>query len=226
MNFNFINQLISLSPLDFTYQFGLNNNEPNRFNYNDITILTTSMTSIATFMVQLPNTLVQFSTDNDNGYEINSLPIHSVDYTPNISLDKMDKLNTKFDNLNFVSGLINATMNFALSTASSVLNSNVEQVDSNNRFAFDGGKNPSDITNNQIIGITMSSINLITNSVMYGISWANKQREFDDYSKLIDTKINLINENIEANREFMQQARDEMAKRQQRFSKSNRMINS
>ena len=39
MQFNYQDKYISQSPLDFNYQFGLNNNSADKFNYNEISIL-------------------------------------------------------------------------------------------------------------------------------------------------------------------------------------------
>lgn len=245
MQFNYQNEYVSQSPLDFNYKFGLNDNSANRFNYNDISIVSSMINNLSNSNVsplQLANTLVNASDlliDNST-IEVSSIAMNTISFTKSLSTETLSKLNTKFDTTQFINSVLQTTfsgMSNIMSNANggslankwasvkadkaTGISSNVWNENSMNFEQPTKGSMANDITQ-----LTMSSLSLINTAVSFGFNLANQKDYNKSYSDMIDRKIELLNETIEANREFMQQARDELSRRQRRFEKSNSVVNS
>jgi hypothetical protein len=200
-------QSVTMSPLDFCYEFGLNDNSSQYFNYTDYSILTNATSQIESEIVhtQFESTLLEgFPKDTVVGVEISSVPLTTLEWTSTLSLSKVSTdIQKEFQGnkalaLDITKDILNTTVSVmsSISSGGSVLGTVMS-------FAQLGG---------QIASTTINLLNEKENTKTY-VDWANKQVE-------------LYNEKTEANYEFIQQATEVFQKRAERFEKSNKVINS
>lgn len=237
MNFNYLDSYITQSPLDFNYQFGINNNTPDKFNYNEISVLTnTAITMInnESPMLSLPTMLVSATNlldDNVGEFEIVSIS-NSLSWNNPLDTTKLDKIRlNNFDIENFISSIMNHILAFGstLSNVSSATNINPFLQGTNgevsiwNRETMSFDNNSVSASDGFILGY--AAIQLTMSAVNMGFSWKNRLENEKTKNKLLQSKIDLMNENITANNEFMEQAKQVIQDRQRRFEKSSRIIN-
>ena len=239
MNFNYQDEYVSQSPLDFNYQFGLNNNTPDKFNCNDIKVKSTINTSLVSNLISIPNTLISAAKLlDDEEYEIEEIPLNIISFNSPIKLGTMQKINIQDNTMKYLSNIATSTLTTTSGIVSS-LPSNVNNWDTgkykrgldvgdtyvvknSNITKVDNG-NTAKVTSGQITSLIFSGIQLgitIGNSIINGIS---RENQLDSYKGMIDKQIELLNENIDANREFIQQAKEAIAQRQNRFEKSSKI---
>ena len=237
MNFNYLDSYITQSPLDFNYQFGINNNTPDKFNYNEISVLTnTTITMInnESPMLSLPTMLVSATNlldDNVGEFEIASIS-NSLSWDKPLDTTKLDKIKlNNFDIENFISSIMNHILAFGstLSNVSSATNGNPFLQGTNggvsiwNRetMSFDNDS----VSASDGFMLCYAAIQLTMSAVNIGFSWKDRLENEKTKNKLLQFKIDLMNENITANNEFMKQAKQAIQDRQRRFEKSSRIIN-
>lgn len=202
-----VGQSVSMSPLDFNYEFGLNDNSSQYFNYTDYSILTNATSQIESEMVhtQFESTLLEgFPKDTVVGVEVSSVPLTTLEWTSTLSLNKVSTdIQKEFQGnkalaIDITKDILNTTVSVIQSISSGGSAMGVAMS-----FAQLGG---------QIASSTINILNEKENTKTY-VKWANKQVE-------------LYNEKTEANYEFIQQATEVFQKRAERFEKSNKVINS
>jgi hypothetical protein len=204
---------INLSPLDFSYQFGLNDNSAQHFNYSDIQVMTNAMTSIASKVssTSMSGNLVDSSSMLINpfqestvlGYDITQFSTNSISYNHTLDFNKVSTLSTSYDNKSFINGILSDTLSFAMGAISTLTT-----------------KDSGDQVSNLISSVT----DVVNQSVSMGFNIATAMEQQKDYHKLVNKQIELYNEKADANREFIQQCNNMIKQRQQRFEKSNKVI--
>ena len=233
MQFNYQDKYISQSPLDFNYQFGLNNNSADKFNYNEISILS-KLGSIGFNAMNVPisNTLMQLSgfMVERTEYEIESIEIPSVDYSPKFNLEFKSKIADTYNWTKFGLNILNDVINFTMNVGGSLSNSNSSTM---TEFTFDRNSmsfnqtgqfsTKSSMTGGEITNIALAAVQTLSNLGMSIVNGIQRQEQLDSYKGMIDKQIELLNENIDANREFIQQAKEAIAQRQNRFEKSSKI---
>lgn len=237
MNFNYLDSYITQSPLDFNYQFGINNNTPDKFNYNEISVLTnTAITMInnESPMLSLPTMLVSATNlldDNVGEFEIVSIS-NSLSWDKPLDTTKLDKIKlNNFDIENFISSIMNHVLAFGstLSNVSSATNKNPFLQGTNGEVSIWNRETMSFENNNVSASdgfmLAYAAIQLTMSAVNIGFSWKDRLDSEKTKNKLLQSKIDLMNENITANNEFMEQAKQAIQDRQRRFEKSSRIIN-
>ena len=237
MNFNYLDSYITQSPLDFNYQFGINNNTPDKFNYNEISVLTnTAITMInnESPMLSLPTMLVSATNlldDNVGEFEIVSIS-NSLSWNNPLDTTKLDKIRlNNFDIENFISSIMNHILAFGstLSNVSSATNINPFLQGTNGEVSIWNRETMSfendNVSASDVFMLSYAAIQLTMSAVNIGFSWKDRLDSEKTKNKLLQSKIDLMNENITANNEFMEQAKQAIQDRQRRFEKSSRIIN-
>ena len=204
--FNALDGSISINPIDFSYQFGLNDNSSQYFNYSEVSVLTNAMTPIVSQMLPIASTLIEGFSNEDTvvGYEVSSVPIQSLSYSPSLAYEKVSLESTSVD----VSSMYKSILNTALSATKDLL-------------SVAGGS--SDVAD-QGIALGTAVLELAMTATNFGLNVTQAKSELSDYKKLVNKQIELYNEKADANREFIQQCNEMIKQRQQRFEKSNKVI--
>ena len=204
---------INLSPIDFSYQFGLNNNSSQYFNYSDIQVMTNAMTNIASKVLStsMSGNLVDSSSMLINpfqestvlGYDITQFSTNSISYNHILDFNKVSTLSTSYDNKSFINGILSDTLSFVMGAINTVTTTD---------------------TGGQVGNLINVTFDMINQSVSMGFNIATAIEQQKSYNKLVNKQIELYNEKADANREFIQQCNEMIKQRQQRFEKSNRVI--
>lgn len=204
MQFNYIENMVSLSPLDFSYKFGLNNNSPDKFRCDNITITSNIISPLnISSVVNIPNLINTF----DNIYEAENF---EVTYMPandrfNISLgdlnmQKMDKVKSSLSQQHY--------SNFAINQFNLILNNTFKIVNTLTNQSKTG----------QIIDLTNAVVDFainITNMIMTTRYYDNMISEAKEYNKAL---IELLNEKIEANKEFIELCKEKISQQKIKYS--------
>ena len=204
---------INLSPIDFSYQFGLNDNSSQYFNYSDIQVMTNAMTNIASKVLStsMSGNLVDSSSMLINpfqestvlGYDITQFSTNSISYNHILDFNKVSTLSTSYDNKSFINGILSDTLSFVMGAINTVTTTD---------------------TGGQVGNLINATFDMISQSVSMGFNIATAIEQQKSYNKLVNKQIELYNEKADANREFIQQCNEMIKQRQQRFEKSNRVI--
>ena len=204
---------INLSPIDFSYQFGLNDNSSQYFNYSDIQVMTNAMTNIASKVLStsMSGNLVDSSSMLINpfqestvlGYDITQFSTNSISYNHILDFNKVSTLSTSYDNKSFINGILSDTLSFVMGAINTVTTTD---------------------TGGQVGNLINTTFDMINQSVSMGFNIATAIEQQKSYNKLVNKQIELYNEKADANREFIQQCNEMIKQRQQRFEKSNKVI--
>lgn len=211
MQFNYIETMISQSPLDFNYKFGLNDNSPDKFRCNNISIMSKNLNTNSLKSFTNPNFNLNLfdGLDNEDSYEYDisyvSNSFSGVDNLSMLSLDKMDKVKESNDTFNNIGkSLFSSTLNF---------NNNLNGI-------FGKSDNL-----NQGFGLTSNLVNFGLNVYNLVSTIQNSKDTLNTAKDSINAQIDLINEKTEANKEFIQSLKDRQEKNRQKYvSSSNNMI--
>ena len=219
MKFDATDSTVSLNPMDFNYEFGMNDNSESYFNYNSISLFTNAMTSInqQNLSTSFSGSFIDGSNMlmnpfNDNvvvGYEVSQSSINTIDYTPTLDFNKLDTLSTKYDMSNLYTSIINTTF--------STLNNMINTIGLSDK-ALDKGAGIQDAISQAFnFGLNVYS------------AYQNVANAIDSYERnkeLVNKKIELYNEKADANREFVSQCKEAIKARQDRFQKANSYLKS
>ena len=211
--FNALDGSISINPIDFSYQFGLNDNSSQYFNYSDIQVMTNAMTNIASKVLStsMSGNLVDSSSMLINpfqestvlGYDITQFSTNSISYNHILDFNKVSTLSTSYDNKSFINGILSDALSFVMGAINTVTTTD---------------------TGGQVGNLINVTFDMINQSVSMGFNIATAIEQQKSYNKLVNKQIELYNEKADANREFIQQCNEMIKQRQQRFEKSNRVI--
>ena len=163
-------------------------------------------------------------------YEIESIEIPSVDYSPKFNLEFKSKIADTYNWTKFGLNILNDVINFTMNVGGSLSNSNSSTM---TEFTFDRNSmnfnqtgqfsTKSSMTGGEITNIALAAVQTLSNLGMSIVNGIQRQEQLDSYKGMIDKQIELLNENIDANREFIQQAKEAIAQRQNRFEKSSKI---
>ncbi len=206
--FNLIaGQNISLSPLDFGYQFGLNDNSSQYFNYTDYSVLTNATTVIDTSIehTQFESTLLEgFPKDTVAGLDVSNVPIKNLDWTSTISINKVStEVEKEFK----------GNRALALDITKDVLSTTfgiMQDISS-------GGS---------IYGAVIDGTKMVMQAVSTALNVIDSKKTTRVYNDYVNKMVELYNEKTSANYEFIQQATEVFERRSQRYENSNKVINS
>lgn len=202
MQFNYIKTMVSQSPLDFNYKFGLNDNSPDKFRCDNITIMskTFSTESVKSYVNQSYSLDLFSGLDDEETYEYeipNVDSLSSVDDMSILSLEKQEKIynnNNTFNKL--ATSIFNNTLNYA-NSLNSILGNN-----SNLAQGFG-------LANN-LMSLTFGIFDLVQT--------INQSKDMYNSTKnSVNAQIDLLNEKTEANREFIQSLKDRQEQNKQKY---------
>lgn len=192
MQFNYIETMISQSPLDFNYKFGINDNSPDKFRCNNITIITNTLNTDSVKSYVNGNYSLDLFTGLDNedtyDYDISYVDssFSSIDDMSMLSLEKKDNVEYKETNIS-ISSIINQA---------------------NNSFTQMSNFTSSNDLFSQGVGTFTNIFNLGLN-VFNLVQTINQSKSLYNSTKAsVDAQISLLNEMTESNREFIQTLKD------------------
>lgn len=213
-SFKYIPIVASQNPMDFNYKFGFNDNSPDRFCYTDaLANIGSAFTQQSQlFKSNVANDLISFKEILNNDDMVSNFTIIESPYkvrnhfTNNIkrlkamkSLD-ISAMNTKTA-INSVKQAFNITMTGLNMAASNYQKSVSVQASKNTDSA------------GEVMDLVNSVLVLATNiSSMAQTIEALKSKE-TTFEKQVNNQIALLNESIEASREFREQAQAELDRR-------------
>lgn len=203
MQFNYIETMVSQSPLDFNYKFGINDNSPDKFRCDNITIMsnnfnTDSIKSYFNYNYQLD---LFNGLDNEESYEYDISNVDNgfsnIDDLSMLSLEKKDNISTDND----------ISKKIFISSLSSIggFGNNINYIATNNSKLSQGFA----LANN-IVNFGLAVFNLYQ-------TIKNSQDTYNDTKRSIDAQIELLNEQTEANREFIQSLKDRKEQNRQKY---------
>lgn len=204
MQFNYIENMVSLSPLDFGYKFGINDNSPDKFRYDNTVITSNIIAPLAiSSVINIPNLIDTFDkiTDEDN-FEVTYMPAND---NFNISLgdlnmQKMDKVKSSLTHKDY--------SNFAKNSFNTILNSTFKMINTLNTTSKTG----------QIIDLTSAVVDFamnLTNMIMTAQYYDNMISEAKETNRVLTE---LLNEKIEANKEFIELCREKISQQKIKYS--------
>ena len=192
MQFNYIETMISQSPLDFNYKFGINDNSPDKFRCDNITIITNTLNTDSVKSYVNGNYSLDLFTGLDNedtyDYDISYVDssFSSIDDMSMLSLEKKDNVEYKETNIS-ISSIINQA---------------------NNSFTQMSNFTSSNDLFSQGVGTFTNIFNLGLN-VFNLVQTINQSKNLYNSTKAsVDAQISLLNEMTESNREFIQTLKD------------------
>ena len=192
MQFNYIETMISQSPLDFNYKFGINDNSPDKFRCDNITIMTNTLNTDSVKSYVNGNYSLDLFTGLDNedtyDYDISYVDssFSSIDDMSMLSLEKKDNVEYKETNIS-ISSIINQA---------------------NNSFTQMSNFTSSNDLFSQGVGTFTNIFNLGLN-VFNLVQTINQSKNLYNSTKAsVDAQISLLNEMTESNREFIQTLKD------------------
>lgn len=212
MQFNYIENMISQSPLDFNYKFGINDNSPDKFRCNNITIMSKNLNtdSVKSYVNQSYQLDLFNGLDNEESYEYDISNVDNgfseIDNISMLSLEKKDTVSS--DN-----SLVKTVFTSILSSISGGEFSNINNIVSYNSKLSQGFA----LTNN-LVNFGLNVFNLAQT--------INQSKDMYNATKYsINSQIELLNERTEANREFIQSLKDRQEQNKQKYvSKSKNMV--
>ena len=213
MQFNMIaGQSVTKSPMDFSYQFGLNDNSTQYFNYTDYSIITNATTDIESTMTRtmFESTLLNgFPKDTVVGVEISSVPIVNLQWTGTLSLSKVStEMSKEF------AGNAAFAVDIAMTTLSTI-------GEIGKALSMTGGSEA-----NSIAGAAIAGVQFATQVASSVLNIIDEKKTTKAYEKYVNKMVELYNEKTEANYEFIEQAKEEFQKRSDRFERASQTINS
>lgn len=213
MQFNMIaGQSVTKSPMDFSYQFGLNDNSTQYFNYTDYSIITNATTDIESTMTRtmFESTLLNgFPKDTVVGVEISSVPIVNLQWTGTLSLSKVStEMSKEF------AGNAAFAVDIAMTTLSAI-------GEIGKALSMTGGSEA-----NSIAGAVMAGVQFASQVASSVLNIIDEKKTTKAYEKYVNKMVELYNEKTEANYEFIEQAKEEFQKRSDRFERASQTINS
>lgn len=192
MQFNYIETMISQSPLDFNYKFGINDNSPDKFRCDNITIMTNTFNTDSVKSYVNGNYSLDLFTglDNEDTYDYDISYVDSsfsnIDDMSMLSLEKKDNVEYKETNIS-ISSIINQ--------ANNSFNQMSSFTSSNDLFSQGVG------TFTNIFNLGLNIFNLVQT--------INQSKNLYNSTKAsVDAQISLLNEMTESNREFIQTLKD------------------
>lgn len=211
MQFNYIENMISQSPLDFNYKFGINDNSPDKFRCNNITIMSKNLNtdSVKSYVNQIYQLDLFNGLDNEESYEYDISNVDNgfseIDNISMLSLEKKDNVST--DN-----SLSEKVFTSTLSSISG-FSSNI-----NNLMSYNSKLSQGFVLTNNLVNSGLNVFNLIQT--------INQSKDMYNATKdSINSQIELLNEKTEANREFIQSLKDRQEQNKQKYiSKSKNMV--
>lgn len=211
MQFNYIENMISQSPLDFNYKFGINDNSPDKFRCNNITIMSKNLNtdSVKSYVNQIYQLDLFNGLDNEESYEYDISNVDNgfseIDNISMLSLEKKDNVST--DN-----SLSEKVFTSTLSSISG-FSSNI-----NNLMSYNSKLSQGFVLTNNLVNSGLNVFNLIQT--------INQSKDMYNSTKdSINSQIELLNEKTEANREFIQSLKDRQEQNKQKYiSKSKNMV--
>lgn len=211
MQFNYIETMVSQSPLDFNYKFGINDNSPDKFRCNNISIMSNNFNtdSVKSYVNQNYQLDLFNGLDNEESYQYDISNIDSgfsgIDDISMLSLEKKDNVST--DN-----NTGEKVFTSALSSISG-FGSNMNSLMSNNNTMSQGFA----LTNN-LVNFGLNIFNLVQT--------INQSKDMYNATKdSVNAQIELLNERTEANKEFIQSLKDRQEQNRQKYvSVSKNMI--
>lgn len=185
--YNYIPQMVSLSPLDFNYQYGsVNDNSPDKFRCDNISILDSSY-------IASNNDLYNNQSSSSDIYEFGNIlsdPFYEEEKKV-IGLDS-DTVTSYDIYQKKLSSISITNVNILSALASSFLGS-IGSIKGN--YDVDNGYKSSDV----LFSILTAGYNVY----MLIQNWNTYSSYLNKHAELISEKITAMNEQIQANNEFM-----------------------
>lgn len=202
---------VAQSCLDFGYQFGLNDNSTQYFNYTDYSVISNATTNIEASMTHtmFESTLLSgFPKDTIVGIEISSVPIVNLQWTGTLS---MNKVSTEMAKEYAGHGAL--AMDIAMTTL-------------NTLGSIGSTLSSATGTNADWAGFAMAATQFGMQVASTWLTVVDEKKTTEMYSRWVDKQVELYNEKTEANYEFIQQAKEEFNRRSERYNASSQVINS
>lgn len=208
MQFNYMETMVSQSPLDFNYKFGINDNSPDKFRCDNMFIKSNLLQEVKidfsnNAMLQVSPLENMFS--NEENYEVEIMSIRdkfNISWG-DISLQKMQKIHT--------SSMYKSQINTSVLNMASIMMSGAGKINA----TLSIGDN-----------VAGQAVNLVNALVDFGFAVYNLVNTINTYNDLIkdtkesvDKQIELLNEKIESNREFVDYHKQKIAKQKLKFEK-------
>lgn len=214
MQFDYIETMVSLSPLDFNYEYGkVNNNSPDKFRINNCTIVTKEFSQpfrsrykIDNSLNFLYNTMTELEDNNaifdeDESYDIQFFPEDALySHGNGVWLKKEDKV-TDTSQFTLETTTIEGILVSTFSTGFGAFNSLTSSSSNGDTMAGD------------ITALVMNIINLGVN--IYNL-WATIQRgkeRLAQVREMVRLRVEELNERIAENEAFIKQAQEKINQR-------------
>lgn len=206
MGFDYIETMVSMSPLDFNYNYGeVNNNSPDKFRINNVSIIAGSnfMSPYKLSNQSINKNLFNISNDADeelsmfSAFEDDNTEYEVVGWTESSSM--LDDIWLTKETKEEVEDVDYKSL--ALEAASSIFNGINSSLNSFNATTFNQGMAlAANLMQTVALGVDMWA------TIHYGKQMVSEAK------KLADKKIELLNEKIEDNKAFIADLKERMNK--------------
>ena len=208
MQFDYIETMVSMSPLDFNYEYGeVNNNSPDKFRINNCSIITKEFTQPFRSKFRLPSSNSMLISndeelagnslflDEDESYDVEYIPSEASVLAEGLWLEKEEKEDTSnLETSTSIEGILVTTFSFGMSTFQNLTSTNTSMTDS-------------------ISGLLLSIINAGVSAFNLWATIRHGRETLAETRKIVNLRIEELNERIADNEAFIKQAQEKMNNR-------------